>query len=70
MSEMIPLLDVHGAARALGLRPATIYSARWRAHRGLRAIRLPGGALRFSQYDLNEWIRRHREPGNGPRRRA
>lgn len=60
-SVNMKLVNVHTAARFLGLSSATLYSARWRRQHRVPALRL-GHALRFRLADLESWVSQRREP--------
>jgi excisionase family DNA binding protein len=49
-----PLLTAREVAERLGVFPGTVL--RWVRRGELPAIQLPGGALRFSETALDEWL--------------
>ena len=57
----------------LGVNPETVL--RWTRRGELRAIRLPGGAIRYRQTDFDAWLEEHetaapgRESASNPDRR-
>lgn len=55
---------VREAAAILGASPATLYSKRWRARVGLRAVRI-GRSIRFMEADLHRLLEKgvERLPG-------
>jgi len=48
------LLTARQVAETLGLSTETVL--RWSRRGELPAIRLPGGAIRYSQTDLDQWL--------------
>jgi excisionase family DNA binding protein len=51
---MIALLTAREVGELLGVSPETIL--RWARAGKLPAVRLPSGAIRFREVDLDEWI--------------
>lgn len=49
-----PLLTAREVADMLGVNPETVL--RWTRRGELAGLRLPGGALRYRQGDLDEWL--------------
>jgi excisionase family DNA binding protein len=58
-----PLLTTRHVADLLGVSPETIL--RWVGRGLLPAFRLPSGALRFRQSDLDAWLAERATPGQG-----
>jgi excisionase family DNA binding protein len=57
------LLTARAVAELLGVSTETVL--RWVRRGELTAIRLPGGALRFHEAALNEWLAAHATPSRG-----
>ena len=57
---MNPLLTARQVADRLGVTPRTVL--RWTRRGELPAIRLPGGALRYDQHDLDGWLEQRATP--------
>lgn len=57
---MDKLLSAPEAAAILRIASKTLYDRRWRAHWGLRGIRV-GRLLRFRESDIERFLRRERE---------
>lgn len=52
-----PLMTAREVAGVLGVSTETIL--RWTRRGDLQAIRLPGGAIRYREADLEEWLAGH-----------
>jgi excisionase family DNA binding protein len=50
-------------AEMLNVSPETVL--RWTRRGDLPAIRLPGGAIRFREEELDEWLTKRATPGRG-----
>jgi excisionase family DNA binding protein len=57
------LLTARAVAELLDLSPETIL--RWTRRGELPGIRLPGGAVRFREDELDGWLRERATPGRG-----
>jgi excisionase family DNA binding protein len=55
------LLTARQVADRLALTPETIL--RWTRRRDLPAFKLPGGAIRYREADLDAWLREHATQG-------
>ena len=60
---MTGLLSAREVADMLGMSPETVL--RWVRQGKLPAIRLPGGAIRFREDDLDGWLAERATPGRG-----
>jgi excisionase family DNA binding protein len=58
-----PLLTARQVAELIGVSTETVL--RWTRRGDLPAIRLPGGALRFREPDLESWLEGRATPGRG-----
>jgi excisionase family DNA binding protein len=58
-----PLLTARRVAEQLGVSPETVL--RWTRRGDLPAVRLPGGAIRYREDDLDEWLAGRATPGRG-----
>ena len=60
------LLTARQVADTLGVSPETVL--RWTRRGDLGAIKLPGGAIRYRQTDLDAWLTEHttRQIGSPP----
>jgi excisionase family DNA binding protein len=61
MSE--PLLTARAVADLFDVSPETVL--RWTRRGELPAIRLPGGAIRYREGDLDAWLVERATPGRG-----
>lgn len=59
------LLTARELADTLGVSAETVL--RWTRRGELPAIRLPGGAIRYRQNDLDAWLERHETAGDATR---
>jgi excisionase family DNA binding protein len=59
------LLTARELANTLGVSAETVL--RWTRRGELPAIRLPGGAIRYRQTDLDGWLERHETAGDATR---
>ncbi len=57
------LLTAREVAERLGVSPETVL--RWVRRRELTAIKLPGGAIRFQEHVLDEWLAKRATPRRG-----
>lgn len=57
------LLTTREVADQLGVSAETVL--RWTRRGELPAIRLPGGAIRFREADLDDWLQERATPGRG-----
>jgi prophage regulatory protein len=64
----ISLLTAREVADALGVSAETVL--RWTRRGELPAIKLPGGAIRFRQRDLDGWLEERATPRRGVRTTA
>jgi excisionase family DNA binding protein len=55
-----PLLTARQVAELLGVSPETVL--RWTRRGALPAIKLPGGALRFREDELDGWLEERATP--------
>ncbi|MGZ6637861.1 MAG: helix-turn-helix domain-containing protein [Solirubrobacteraceae bacterium] len=58
-----PLLTAREVAELLGVSAETVL--RWTRRGDLPAIRLPGGAIRYRDSELEEWLTDRATPGRG-----
>jgi len=58
-----PLLTARQVADRLEVSPETVL--RWRRRGELPAIRLPGGAIRFREDEINNWLDERTTPRRG-----
>jgi excisionase family DNA binding protein len=59
------LLTARAVSELLGVSAETVL--RWTRRGELPAIRLPGGAIRFRDGDLDEWLEKRATPRRGVR---
>jgi excisionase family DNA binding protein len=57
------LLTAREVAELLGVSAETVL--RWTRRGDLLAIRLPGGAVRYRESELDEWLTERATPGRG-----
>lgn len=60
---MSRLLTARVVADRLGVSPETVL--RWTRRGELPAIKLPGGAVRFSEAEIEEWLQERATPRRG-----
>jgi excisionase family DNA binding protein len=63
-----PLLTARELAEALGVSAETVL--RWTRRGELPAVRLPGGAVRFREHELEAWLAERATPRRGVRTTA
>jgi excisionase family DNA binding protein len=61
--DRVALLTARTVADRLGVTPRTVL--RWTRRGELPAIRLPGGALRYDERDLDAWLDERATPRRG-----
>jgi len=59
----VNLMTARELADMLGLSPETVL--RWVRQGRLPAIRLPGGAIRFREGEVDQWLAERATPGRG-----
>jgi excisionase family DNA binding protein len=59
------LLTAREVAGTLGVSAETVL--RWTRRGELRAIRLPGGAIRYRETDFDAWLQEHETTGDATR---
>jgi excisionase family DNA binding protein len=60
---MSHLLTAQMVADMLGVNPETVL--RWSRRGELPAIRLPGGAIRYHEEEIDGWLEQRATPGRG-----
>ena len=58
------LLTARELADQLGVNAETVL--RWSRRGELPTIKLPGGAIRYREHDIDQWLRRHETGEAGP----